>query len=80
MDDWAPASGYVSIEASGRLAVDRPACAPVTLMQIGVVNYVTGGLLDVFYEITEKSRLHVTLQSCDQLTLYGRSYAYSSRR
>jgi len=28
---------------------------------VGMVDYVAGGLLDVFYEITEKSRLHVIL-------------------
>jgi len=35
------------------------------MLRVGMVDYVTGGLLDVFYEITEESRLRVTLQSCD---------------
>lgn len=49
----------------------------------GLVDYVAGGGLDIFfYEIycTEKSRLHLTLQSCDRLALYRRSYACSSKR
>jgi hypothetical protein len=29
------------------------------MLRVGMVDYVTGGLLDVFYEITEESRLRL---------------------